>query len=153
MKKIFGIIIITIVILLGYKIYLLYRYHVDKIDLYTENIFKDTLTIKTKETSEQLYNYEKISFRDDFSNLTKNGEFYVKYDSNNEVVGAFSISKMPQYYLLLHDGSLLISDQIKDQLFDEEDRQKLCKEKNINNDIDLYNYIKDNYYLKTSIFD
>ena len=153
MRKILLIIIVIVTFLITYKFVMLNKYHVDEISLYKENIFSDTLTISSKGNTSNLFNYEKIRFQDNFSNLPKKGEFYVKYNNDNEIIASMSISKLPQYYELLHDNSLLITRQSNKDLFSEKDLDIFLKDKNINNDIDLLNYIKEKYYLNTSIFD
>lgn len=153
MRRIISIIIFLIIGLVTYKFVMLNIYHVDEIKLYTDNIFNDTITIQSKETNDKLFTYEKLSMRNDFSDYIRKETYYVKYNDDYEVISSITISKMPQYYLLLHDNSLLINNQEKIKSFNEDDLKTLIKEKNINNDIQLFNYIKDNYYLNSNIFD
>lgn len=154
-KKIIIIVIILILAFLGYKFYLLNKYDVEKRDIDNNVIFKDNITINLKEYKGDLFDYDNISFRNDFKDYTKNEhDWYIKR-YNNEVVSAIYITKIDQYHHLLTDGNLEIingdSDEVVNKIFIEEDKIAFLEEYKINNDIDLMNYIKDNYYLKNNI--
>ena len=156
-KKIIIIVIILILAFLGYKFYLLNKYDVEKRDIDNNVIFKDNIMINLKEYKGDLFDYDNISFRNDFKDYTKNDhDWYIKRDKNNEVIAAIYLTKMEQYHNLLTDGNLeMFNDddkkEIVNKFFTEEDRDAFLKENNINNDIDLMNYIKDNYYLKNNL--
>ena len=158
MKK-SNIIIIALFILgfVGFKAYLLNKYITDKQDIDTSVIFKDEIDIKLKDYKGKIFTYEGLSFRNDFTDYKKNdNNWYVKKDKEGNVIAAIYLSKMEQYHDLLTDGNLKIisgdSEELANKLFLEEDKISFLEEYNIRNDIDLLKYIKDNYYLKNTIF-
>ena len=154
MKKIIAIIALILFIMgvgVGYKLFIMYKYHVEKINLNNDAMFNTTITVKHQDTDEKKITYNDITFKDNFSNWERYNDFYVVRDDNDQTDKAFSVSKSGQYYLSLH--SINYDSKENKDLFNEDDRIKFVQENNINNDIDLLKYIKNNYYLKNNIFD
>ena len=156
-KKIIILIILLIIVFFGYKFYLLNKYNVEKRDIDTSTIFKDEININLKGYQGNLFTYQNISFKNDFNDYIKNEhDWYIKRDKDDTVISALYITKTDQYHNLLTDGNLEMfnSDdekEIVNKFFNEEDRDSFLKESNINNDIDLMNYVKNNYYLKNNL--
>lgn len=151
MKKILYIVVAFLLFGIIYKLVLLNKYHVDEVNYNTTGIFKETITVNHQETPINEFTYEDIIIKDDFSNYEYNGYFYIKKNENNNVDAAFSINKSDEYYMTLCDENLN-DENDKTILFNEEDRKKFVQENNIKSDIDLLKYIKEHYYLKSSIF-
>ena len=162
MKKIIIIIIaiiltLTIIFFVGYKKSLLTAYSANKIDTNTSGIFNDKITITKHQEYSNPFKYENISFKNDFKNYVLKDSIYIKKDNKNNVLSAMSIKKMKQYYTLLTNSNLKLINNIEkekeeDSFFTENDKNNFLKNNNINNDIDLINYIKNNYYLESNIF-
>ena len=150
MKKILLGVLFLIISFLLYKLYILNKYHVEKINLDTTGIFSDTVTIKYEKTKDKTFKYEELIIKDDFTNLQKKDNFYIKYNKNNEMEKAISIYKSEQYNKLLYDGSIIIEND--NDYFTIENRDDFLNDNNILNDIDLFNYIKKNYYFESDIF-
>lgn len=154
MKKVIAIIALILFIIgvgVGYKLFLLNKYHIEKIVFNNDAMFNTTITVNHQDTDEKKITYNDITFKDNFSNWERYNDFYVVRGGKNQTDKAFAISKAGQYYLSLQSKNY-DSEENKD-LFNEDDRIKFVEENNINNDIDLLKYIKNNYYLKNSIFD
>ena len=155
-KRIILLIILAILIFIAYKEYMLIKYSTNEVEIKTTEIFKDEISITSKDYKD-LFTYENISFKNDFKDYVKNdNDWYIKKDKDNRVTSAIYITKMSQYYNLLTDGNLEMfnsdeNKEIVDTFFKEKDKNRFIKEKNISSDIDLLNYIKDNYYFKNNI--
>ena len=150
--------IVLILSFLAYKIIMLNKYKAEIIEIDTNLIFKETLTIKQEgEISENRIYIDNMSFENYFSDYVdaKEGiKLKEKYDENNEVISFYSTSLMTQYINLLNPKSFEIglnNSADKDTKTSEDTRKYLDKH-NIKNDADLLKYIKDNYYLKNNIF-
>ena len=151
------IIIIAAIIFLGYKKSLLKGYYADEININSNNIFNDKITVTKHQKYSNQFKYENIYFKNDFENYVLKDSIYTKKDNKNKVISAMSIKKMKQYYTMLTDSNLKLINSIEkekeeDSFFTEKDKNDFLKNNNINSDIDLLNYIKNNYYLKSNIF-
>ena len=91
-----------------------------------------------------------ISFRNDFKDYETRENAFVRY-VNDEVSSSIIYGAGPQYINLLASKELLI-DGSDDQIFTEEDRISFLEENNINDDIELLDYLKNNYYFESTIF-
>ena len=137
MKKKILIVLIFIFLLLltflGYKVFLLSKYKTNEGTLDTNSIFIETLTISNdKKVDGDVITFEELSVKNYFNEFEEhktNSNLKAKYDMEGNVVSAYSISKDKQYINSID----LESDEIK-------------------TDIELFKYIKDNYYFKNTIF-
>lgn len=157
------LIVIMIVIIIGfvsYKLFLLNKYKSEKVLINRESIFNEILTINELENtkdSERL-SFEGLTIKNYFKEYTESENspiFKVKYNDDGEVNSFYSISKYDHYINFLNLNSFEIYDENDNINYDfstEENTKKYLKEKNINNDIDLLNYIKDNYYIENNLF-
>lgn len=118
---------------LGYKVFLLNKYKANERTLDTNTIFIETVTISNDKEVDDVITYEELSIKNWFNEFEEhktNSNLKAKYDAEGNVVSAYSISKENQYVNLL--------DSLKND--------------NIKNDIDLLKYVKDNYFIKNTIF-
>lgn len=137
MKKKILIVLIFIFLLLltflGYKVFLLSKYKTNERTLDTNSIFIETVTISNdKKVDGDVITFEELSVKNYFNEFEEhktNSNLKAKYDTEGNVVSAYSISKDKQYINSID----LESDEIK-------------------TDIELFKYIKDNYYFKNTIF-
>ncbi len=153
MKKVLIFIVIFLLFGLGYKYYLFNKYYIDKVDFNTDGIFDKTVTISHRDDYDLMYTYEDLNIKDDFTSFYQNEDFFIDKNEFGEVVKAIGFNKMDQYYLMLKDSAFTVGALEDDYLFTEDDRIRFTGENNIHNDIDLYKYIKENYYLESNIFD
>lgn len=137
MKKKILIVLIFIFLLLltflGYKVFLLNKYKANERTLDANSIFIETVTISNdKKVDGDVITFEELSVKNYFNEFEEhktNSNLKAKYDMDGNVVSAYSISKDKQYINSID----LKSDEIK-------------------TDIELFKYIKDNYYFKNTIF-
>lgn len=137
MKKKILIVLIFIFLLLltflGYKVFLLNKYKTNERTLDTNTIFIETVTISNdKKVDGDVIIFEELSVKNYFNEFEEhktNSNLKAKYDMEGNVVSAYSISKDKQYINSID----LENDKIK-------------------TDIELFKYIKDNYYFKNTIF-
>ncbi len=163
MKRYWIIIIIIVLAFMGYKAYLLLNYTVEEREVNVDKIFDKTITISKLNKNNKTLDFQGLHLKNDYIGFTKkideetNGVYYIKYNKSNEPEKAIMMHKAKQYYTILTDGALQMCSELdtncpEDVFFKEEERLDFIKENNINNDIDLINYIKENYYLKNNIF-
>ena len=153
-----GIIVVVLlfIVLTSYKLAMFLKYKTDNLDINQDGIFNETIEVTYKESD--TVTYDEMSYKDYFTDYVEVEEmgFKVKYDADGEVESAYNIIKEPQYISMLSINSFEMAideEENKDVDFStEEDMKKLLKEKNINDDIDLIKYIKDNYYFKNYLF-
>ena len=146
MKKKILIVLIFIFLLLltflGYKVFLLNKYKTNERTLDTNTIFIETVTISNnKKVDGDVITFEELSVKNYFNEFEEHRSIKIarltliiqqteaKYDMEGNVVSAYSISKDKQYINSID----LENDKIK-------------------TDIELFKYIKDNYYFKNTIF-
>lgn len=160
MKKIIKYIIILIVLLiigfLTFKITMLNKYKSEYVEINNASIFDKSLNIK-HESNENIDSFEEMSYGNFFEGYIKpeSINYKVKYDDNNEVISCYNISKETQYINVLSMNSYELNpkESTNNVDYSTEENVKVFLNKNeINNDIDLIKYIKDNYYLKNNIF-
>ena len=146
---------ITLIILsfLVYKIILLQKYTITKINIDNKAIFNQSLKIKPKPIKDSI-TYEEMTYQNYFSDYIDkdNSNIKVKYDNNNEISSFYSIAKEKQYIYLLDSNSLSLNNGKDELKTDKKIINKYLKNNNIKNDIDLLQYIKNNYYLNNNIF-
>lgn len=157
-KKLIGICILAIFLLLMCKLYILHKYKSEDIKIDTSLIFNETLTIpdKLENNSSDSINYQKLTISNYFQEYvesTSNPNLKVKYNDNNEVISFYSMSSSKQYIKLLNMKAFELTENNDSNIeLDTDKNMKLLLEKNkINNDVDYLNYIKDNYYFKNNI--
>ncbi len=161
MKKTIVIVLICSVlfiisILLFTKIYLLDMYHIDDINLNNDNIFKEEITVQTnKNIDYDEYNFNSLYFRNDFSDY----EISQEEINNSDTISLFKRDEQESITIYKHKqlSNMLIEKNFvmrspEEYIFNDEDRVEFLQKNNIKNDIDLLNYVKDNYYLKNNIF-
>ena len=150
-----SVLFISAVLLFG-KIVLLDIYHVDDINLNNENIFKEEIEVHTNTNIDyNEYNYKDLYFRNDFSDYEvanneddENDELYLFEKNDKKTIRVYKHKQLSN--MLIEKNFVMRSPE--EFIFNEEDRLEFIKKNNIKNDIDLLNYIKDNYYLKNNIF-
>ncbi len=158
-KKIILIVIFVTLILLGfvgYKLVILHEYQAENSAIDINSIFNEKMHIDNKESNDTI-KFEEMSYYNYFADYVskENSDFKVKYNDNNEVVSFYNIVKDKQYINVLSLNSFVMSSDNEEdnQNFDtEQDMQELLDKNNIKDDVDLLNYIKNNYYFRSSIF-
>ena len=148
--------ILILLILTGFIIYkfiMLQKYNVEEISINTSAIFNEKLNIKNNSINDK--KYKSMSYKDYFIGyvIKEETDFKVKYDEKNEVSSFYNIIKDKQYTNLLNNNSFTIfSDKNNSNFSTEKYMKDYLNSNNIKDDIDLLKYIKDNYYLKNSLF-
>ena len=150
------IVILLFLIFIGYKFVMLQKYKIDNISIDNESIFNETMNIKYN-NSNNITTFDDMSYLNYFSDYVhkENTDLKVKYNDNNDVVSFYNIVKEKQYINILNMNSFeLYSDGEKNNInFNTEHyMQKHLDKNNINDDVDLLNYLKNNYYFKNNIF-
>ena len=152
--------IVVLLLFFGYKFLMLNRFKTDNIELNTASIFNEALDVEGNLEEE----YEKIEFDGmsikkyfyGYEDNENNPDIKVKYNEKKEVMAFYILSSLEQYTKLLSSESLVLYSDNENAVTDVSKTDKLIKrflDKNeIENDIDLLNYVKDNYYLKNNIF-
>jgi len=166
-KKIKITIIIFIIIIVAYILFkglFLIRHYVEPIENleYVMNglSLDETLTVYDNKIEEEEYLKENnIKIRNDFKNFIKKekeNEFdstkYLLYDENNKLKAAFWMGEMDQYIEVFTMDSLVIFGENSKGIFNDSDRKRFLKDNKIENDVDFFKYIKNNYYAKSNIF-
>lgn len=166
-KTILSVIIIVLLLMviayISYKGIMLKKYTVEQLyeyDNIVENLnFINTLKIDKKTINETEYLVlPEFKLRNDFLDFSEVKELkhyeklkYLKYDENNDLEAAFFVFK---------DNNLIEKfrknfDNIpigEDAVIIDDDRENFLLKNDINNDIELLNYINQHYYLKNNIF-
>ena len=160
MKKKFKILIgILVLVILGFIIYkfiMLNKYKVEEVSIDNKAIFNETLDIHFNGNSNPA-SFEEMSYYDYFSDYVDKEDvaFKVKYDDSGKVISYYNLVKVKQYIYNLNVDSFKPASETGENKFNfatEKDMQEFLNDNNIKDDIDLLNYIKDNYYLKNSLF-
>lgn len=160
MKK--AVIITTLFLLLGitavqfisYKIYTIKKIEIDKTNMLNETIEtnyieNNSYKIEIKNLSIDhlfLENYTKITNDDN-----KSQYIYVKKDDNDTVLAGIIIEVSPSITSSLCNNYFEMREE-DSKLELDKDLEKIFKKNNINNDLDLLYYLKENYYFKGTIF-
>ena len=151
------IILICVLLIIIYKAIMLNKYQYSKREIDTDAIFNSTITIRKQDYDGERISSDKISIANLFDGYvdTENPSSYkVKYDGD-KVVSSYSIpTPIEQYINLLSIESLEIrsSNDNAKSIKPNASVRKYLNKHNIKNDIDLLNYIKNNYYFKNNIF-
>lgn len=167
-KSIFIIIsLIFLVFVVGfvsYKSIMLIKYNIEPIENYEEFIsslsMDKTLKIYKRTIDENEYlTVKDIKIRNDFrayETIDATGEYdstkYVLYNGIGEVESAFWMGRMDQYINMFTSDSLTIYGTKDSGQFNDADRKYFLLKNDINNDIDFFEYIKNNYYLENNLF-
>lgn len=164
LKTIFTVIIVLLVTFLTYKTIFINIYKNNNYDNEYIESFKEaynnqnTMTIYKRTIPEEDYLvYEDIKIRNDFKNFVKETIgvdggvwFYPQEIGKKEGI---LISKQMTFIDLFTHEDITYFDDLIDKKFKSADRKYFLLRKDINNDIDFINYIKEHYYEKKSIFD
>lgn len=154
-KIIIGVVILTILIVsfAVYKSFLVNKYYyTEKIDIDKSIIFEKAININYKGTKDNTIKNEDIMFNNEFEGFIEKVEskLFVKYDENNKVKSGCLLTIKKQYANSLNYKSFSMYND--DPQIIDEDLKKYFEKKKIENDIDLINYLKNNYYLDNNIF-
>ena len=152
------IIVVTLLFvgLLSYKLAMFLKYKTENIPINTESIFNDTLNISYTEDND-IATFDEMSYHNYFSEyVDKEGlDFKVKYDDNGEIVSFYNIAKDELLINMLSVDSFEMATDIEDinnrKYSTEKNMKRFLDKNNINDDIELIRYIKDNYYLKNDL--
>lgn len=165
-----SLVIFIIVLMIGfisYKGIMLFVYNTDKLEQYEEFIkgisFDKTIKIYKKTINENEYLIEDdVKLRNDFKDYERtfkeetNGFVkYFLYDENNKVKSAFWMGKTDQYINMFTSDELniyMMENPLFRGNFNEIDRKYFLLKNDINDDLDFFEYIKNNYYLESNIF-
>lgn len=156
-----GIVVVVILILiLINKLLILNNFKSEVRNLNLENIFDETINVVNYNEikSDEIFNYEELTMKNYFKEYKENvnnSNMRVKYDAKGKVESFYSIDKIQQYIDMLNLNSfkLYIEEDSNNYNFNtEESTKNYLKDKKIENDIDLLNYVKNNYYVKNNIF-
>ena len=159
-KKLLIGFIILVIIFLTYKILMLNIYKVAPVDFDKTTIFTDEIEVKnTKDIkSSEVLKVDELQIKNYFSKYEDapgDSVFKVLKDKEDNIISFYYITSMKEYIDVISFESLSIYSEAKiDRINDSEVDSRLKKyftKNNINNDIDLFNHIKDNYYFKSNI--
>lgn len=163
-KKMFLIIIAFVIgivlMLLINKLLMLNKFKSEERDLNLESIFSETITISkyNEVSSNEILKYEELSMKNYFVEYIVNQDnpsMKVKYDSNHNIESFYIIDKVQQYIEMLNLNSFNLYEEGDSSNYDfstNESTKSYLRDRNIENDIDLLNYTKSNYYIKNNIF-
>ncbi len=156
------IISLTIIILLiayfGYKAFNLKYYTINNINNPNQFNINNTITIKHNTLkSNDYFEYKNMKIRNDFKDYSKmedsaknSSTKLVLKDENNKTIKAFWMGITDTYvYLLKNDKTLFGTD---DSRITNTDLSNILKKNNINNDIDLFNYLSKQKNIKNNLF-
>ena len=153
-KKTIIVCIIIVVIYLIFKT-VSYFLFVDALSYENEGIkYGNTYTINTILLNEEDYlTYNSIKIRNDFDDYTKQEETnlrYIKRDENDKVEKAIFIGEDETYVELFKNNDSDIFSAVN--IFNKNYINKVFEKNNINDDIDLMDYLINHYNDKTSFF-
>lgn len=155
-KIIVVILLLFIIIFIVYKSYMLHVYKTEHVKLDNSVIFKERIDINEPYENTEIINFDDMTYNNFFVDYKENENgFNVKYDDNNEVASYYRIVKDKQYINVLSMNSyqLFSEEENNNTNFETEENMKdLLNKNNIKDDVDLLNYIKNNYYFKSNIF-
>lgn len=156
---------VTLILVFGiYKGIMLNKYTANLNDNYKEVVnglsMDKTMKIYKKTINESNYLVEDdIKIRNDVSNFKRidlNSELdsvkYLLYNDKNEVESSIWIGNMKSYIDIFTSDSLILFDDQDSGQFNSADRKYFLLKNDINNDLDLLKYIKNNYYIKNTLF-
>ena len=151
------IVLICVLLIIIYKAIMLNKYQAGKREINNDAIFSETITITKQDYDGEKIISENISMANLFEGYvdTKNqSSFKVKYEGDKIVSSFTKPSSMDQYINLLNINSLELrpSNPDEETMKTNASTRKFLDKHNIKNDIDLLNYIKENYYFKNNLF-
>lgn len=151
------IVLICALLIIIYKAIMLNKYQAGKREINNDAIFSETITITKQDYDGEKIISENISMANLFEGYvdTKNpSSFKVKYEGDKIVSLFTKPSSMDQYINLLNINSLELrpSNPDEETMKTNASTRKFLDKHNIKNDIDLLNYIKENYYFKNNLF-
>lgn len=154
------VVVVILVLILINKLLILNNFKSEVRNLNLENIFDETINVVNYNEikSDEIFNYEELTMKNYFKEYKENvnnPNMRVKYDAKGNVESFYAIDKTQQYIDMLNLNSfkLYIEEDSNDYNFNTEESMKdYLKDKKIENDIDLLNYVKNNYYIKNNIF-
>lgn len=169
MKKktilIISLIIILLVAYFGYKGFNLYYYNINRIATQDFETFVDqfnisnTITLKYKDVQDNDYfEYQNIKIRNDFKEFEEletstsvgTSPKLVLKDDNNNTTKAFWMGSTDTYVNLLKADKTLFGTE--DKKITNSNLTDILEKNNINNDVELFNYISEQKYVKNNIF-
>lgn len=169
MKKKYIILIVVLLFLiifgyLGYKIFNLYYYNTNDImeDNYKNFLnkleIKNTITINTNSNVDNYLTFKNIKIRNDFEKFKKIDESddmleyvkYVLYDENENAKAGFVFGISDTYVNMFKEDVTVYGDSIKK--INDSGLEEFFKKNNITNDIELFEYLKNNKDVKNNIF-
>ncbi len=157
-KNLLKYVIIAICLLLffGYKLIMLNKYKTDEIEIDRDAIFNDTMHIDKENYSGDRITIDNMSFANyfkDYQEAQPGSYFKAKRNKDDEVISFYGLGSTSQYINVLNVKSFELSmDDNNNELSTTSNSMKKFLDKNeINDDIDLLIYIKENYYFKNNI--
>ena len=153
MKKISIIFVISLLVVLSflgfiiYKIVMLQKYKTENISIDNNSIFNEVIDINYNQNNDTIF--EEMKYHDYFKDYVnkENSILKIKYNLDGEIESFYSIVKEKQYIYELSINSMSLIDNDKDKSI-----SNFLNKNEIKDDIDLIKYIKENYYLKNSLF-
>lgn len=150
------VIIVSVLFFICHKVMMINKYRYDKEEIKVDTIFNDTLDISKKE-----YNGDTIIVDDivvpnhfrDYVDGKVESSYKIKYDGETPIA-FYSLTSLDQYVNILSKESLDAGfDKTSGNLVKTNDEMKSYLDRHdIKNDIDLIEYIKENYYFGNYIF-
>lgn len=153
-KKILLILFVIIICIFG--IYKFHNYKLYKMEpFYLTFYFKDSINVKTVDVKNKI-SYDEMTFKNLFSGFKKGDEdnIFIKYDKKKNPLAYYTIDIYPLFINSLSEESFnFYNTEDKEKKFYTEDNMiKYLDKHNINTDLDLIKYIKDNFPLGNNIF-
>ena len=153
---IYVILLIGIMCFIGYKALMLNKYQYDKRGIDTGLIFNETLTVKLSDYDGKRVSVDNMSlanFFDGYVDTKVESNYKVKYDKEGTVIDFYALSSTEQFINIFSEESLdMAFDSTNGELVKTSDStRKYFNKHDIKNDIDLLNYIKENYYFNSNI--
>lgn len=162
-KIILAVSLCLLLVLVGsyfiYKNYYLLKYNSSNTNydaIVSTKKFNSTMTIESKKLDKEDYlTIKDFKIKNDFKNFRQQkdedgNDEYILYNENNNVVASFLVNTTDSFvYKLKNDQA--IYDSVKNKL-SLSDLTSLLSENNVNNDIELFNYLSKTKNTKNNIF-
>ena len=162
-KIILAVSLCLLLVLVGsyfiYKNYYLLKYNSSNTNydaIVSTKKFNSTMTIESKKLDKEDYlTIKDFKIKNDFKNFRQQkdedgNDEYILYNENNDVVASFLVNTTDSFvYKLKNDQA--IYDSVKNKL-SLSDLTSLLSENNVNNDIELFNYLSKTKNTKNNIF-
>lgn len=166
-KKYIFLIMIPLLIVLGYLVYKIFNLYYYNIDTIKEEQYvnflnnlekKNTITINTNLKVDNYLTYKNIKIRNDFEEFKKIDESnhmleyvkYVLYDENENAKAGLVFGVSDTYVNMFKEDVSVYGNDIKK--INDSGLKEFFKENNITNDIELFEYLKNNKDVKNNIF-